>query len=252
MPPLRAAPAGRAPRPAARGRSPRAPARPRPPSSRARRARRGRRGGRARRDDGRERRLGRRAELLLQLEHDPLGGLLADPGDRLEARVVAERDRPAQLARRASRRRRRARPSGPIPLTVSRCDEQLALRGVGEPVELQRVLAHVEVGLDRHLARALGAAQHGRRRGDEVADAVDVEDEPVGACGRRAGRAGARSRAPSRRHPRERRHRARGRSRPRARRPRATSAAPRRARAASAPSAAPGPCRRGRSRRPPA
>ena len=52
------------------------------------------------------------AELLLQLEHDALRGLLADPGDRLEAGGVLERDRAAQVGRRTSRRRSRARPSG--------------------------------------------------------------------------------------------------------------------------------------------
>ena len=37
------------------------------------------------------------AELLLQLEHDPLGRLLADAGDRLEAGRVAAHDRAAQV-----------------------------------------------------------------------------------------------------------------------------------------------------------
>ena len=79
-------------------------------SSRARRARRARRRGRRRRPPptGATR---RRAELLLQLEHDALGRLLADAGDRLEARGVLAHDRAAQLARPASRRRSRARPS---------------------------------------------------------------------------------------------------------------------------------------------
>jgi hypothetical protein len=40
------------------------------------------------------------AELLLQLEHDPLRGLLADAGDRLEASRVAAHDRAAQLGGR--------------------------------------------------------------------------------------------------------------------------------------------------------
>src|SRR5438876_512173 len=40
---------------------------------------------------------GDRAELFLQLEHDALRGLLADPGNRLEARGVLERDCPAQV-----------------------------------------------------------------------------------------------------------------------------------------------------------
>src|SRR5439155_9948091 len=45
-------------------------------------------------------RNGRVAELLLQFEHDPLGGLLADSRDRLEARRVLEHDRTPELGRR--------------------------------------------------------------------------------------------------------------------------------------------------------
>ncbi len=51
------------------------------------------------------------AELLLQLEHDPLGRLLADAGDRLEARRVARARSRGAARRRESRRRSRARPS---------------------------------------------------------------------------------------------------------------------------------------------
>ena len=36
--------------------------------------------------------------------------------------------------------------------------EELALGRLGEAVELERVLAHVEVGLERDLSPALGAA----------------------------------------------------------------------------------------------
>ena len=56
--------------------------------------------------------------------------------------------------------------------------------GVDEPVELERVLADVEERLDGDLAPAFGAAQHAGRGRDEVADAVDVEHEPVGAATR--------------------------------------------------------------------
>ena len=59
-----------------------------------------------------------RPELLLQLEHDPLGGLLPDAGDHLEARVVPERDRAAQLAGGEPETTASAT-FGPIPLTVS-------------------------------------------------------------------------------------------------------------------------------------
>ena len=69
---------------------------------------------------------------------------------------------------------------GPMPEHGEEVDEELALLGVGEPVELERVLADVEVRLDRHLGAGRRAAQHGRRGRDEVADAVHVEHEAVG------------------------------------------------------------------------
>src|SRR6185295_14969763 len=95
-----------------------------------------------------ESRLRHRAELLLELEDDALGGLLADPRDRLEACVVAHRDRLAQL------RRRRSRDDGERNLRADardgeEMDEELALLGIREPVQLERVLANVEVGVDR-------------------------------------------------------------------------------------------------------
>ena len=115
-----------------------------------------------------------RAELLLQLEHDPLRGLLADAGDRLEARRVVERDRAPQLGRgRAGDDRERD--LGPDAVDAQQVDEEVALLGGPEAVELERVFADVEVGLDGQLVA--GAPQHRRRRLDEVADAVHVEDE---------------------------------------------------------------------------
>src|SRR5207248_7301208 len=58
---------------------------------------------RLRRERRRRLRLPDRAEPFLQLQHDPLGGLLADSRNCLEARRVLERDRPAQLVRRRAR-----------------------------------------------------------------------------------------------------------------------------------------------------
>ena len=46
----------------------------------------------------------------------------------------------------------------PDPADGEQLREQLALAGVGEPVELERVLADVEERLDDDLAPALGAA----------------------------------------------------------------------------------------------
>ena len=106
-------------------------------------------------------------DLLLQLEHDPLGRLLPDPGDRLEARVS-----PSAIARRSSAagepETTASATFGPIPLTVSSCMNSSRSDGVGEPVELQRVLAHVEIGLDGDLVprpRRAAARPASPRRG---------------------------------------------------------------------------------------
>jgi hypothetical protein len=91
-----------------------------------------------RRLDRRERR-----DLLLQLEHDPLRRLLADPGmdwkRASSSRTIARRARPANSPRRS-----RARPSGPTPETESSCSKARA-RLLGEAEELHGVLAHVEM-----------------------------------------------------------------------------------------------------------
>ena len=104
------------------------------------------------------------AQLLLQVEHDPLGGLEPDPWDRLEPLHVVARDRTAQLGRcRAGDDRQcNLRPDA---RDAEQQLEQLALLGRREPVELERVLAHDRVDLDRDLAahRAAGpTAQRGR------------------------------------------------------------------------------------------
>src|SRR5438132_6135299 len=121
-----------------------------------------------------------RPDLLLQLEHDALGRLLADTRDGLEAGSVLERDRAAQLGggRAGDDRKRHLRPH---PGDGEERLEQLALSRLGKAVELERVLAHVQIGLELDLAAPVGQAVRARRRLDEVADAAHVEDEPVGA-----------------------------------------------------------------------
>ena len=57
--------------------------------------------------------------------------------------------------------------------------EELALGRLGEPVQLERVLANVQVGVERDLAPRLRLAERAQRRLDAIADAVDVEDDPV-------------------------------------------------------------------------
>src|SRR5688572_6101150 len=114
--------------------------------------------------------LGDRA---LELENDPLRGLLADSRDDLEPRRVAERDRAPELVRRGARHdgERDLRPDSADP---EQLDEQRALGRVGEAVELQRVLADVEVRLHSYLDSTLRPTQDTGRRAHEVPDARDV------------------------------------------------------------------------------
>ena len=60
--------------------------------------------------------------------------------------------------------------------------EQLPFGCIGEAVELEHVLANVQVGLEGYLVGAVGAPKHARGRGDQVADAVHVQDEAVRAA----------------------------------------------------------------------
>ena len=58
-------------------------------------------------------------------------------------------------------------------------EEELPLGRVREAVELEHVLPNVEVGVDRDLGSALGLPQRARRRGDQVADSADVDEQAV-------------------------------------------------------------------------
>ena len=103
---------------------------------------------------GRERGI---SELLLQLEHDPLRRLLPDAGNRLEPRRVAAHDRAAQVDDRRARDDRE-RDLRPDPAHGEQLHEELTLAPIGEAVELERVLAHVEVGLDGDLVGGITLA----------------------------------------------------------------------------------------------
>ena len=118
----------------------------------------------------------RRRELRLQLEHDPLSRLLSDPRNRLEPGDVLERDRSPQLGgRRAGDDRKRD--LGPDPVERDQVLGELALLPVAETVERERVLAHVQMRLDRQLIPALSRPQRGSRRVDAVPDPAHLEDE---------------------------------------------------------------------------
>ena len=114
---------------------------------------------------------GRRADLLAQLDDDPLRRALADPGRGLQPRGVAGRDGAEQLARRAAGEdgERHLRPDG---LDADQQQEQVALLLGGEAVEQQRVVADDQVGVSvtslahpRHVPQRLrGHARAGSRR----------------------------------------------------------------------------------------
>src|SRR5205085_2268300 len=63
--------------------------------------------------------------------------------------------------------------------------EEFALLEVGEAVQLEGLLAHVQVGLDAELPPAVGEPERARRGVEEVADAVHVQDQAVRRAARR-------------------------------------------------------------------
>ncbi len=108
---------------------------------------------RLRAHDDRPRRplLAAHADLLAQLDDDPLGRALADPRDGLEAGRVAGRDRREQLARRRRPRAPRARPSGRPPGRRAASGTGRAPARRRKPYERERVVAHDQVRVQRHL-----------------------------------------------------------------------------------------------------
>src|SRR5262249_53716299 len=115
-----------------------------------------------------------RTELLLQLHDHPLRRLLTDAGNRQEARGVLQRNGPAQLVRRRAGHDRERDLRADTRHREEQL-EQLALGGLGKGEELQRVLAHVEVGLKDDLSPGLGLAARAGGRDDEVTDAAHVD-----------------------------------------------------------------------------
>src|SRR5919108_355791 len=79
---------------------------------------------------------GERCDLLLQLEHDALRGLLADPRNGLEEGRVLAHDRASELAGRVAGddRERHLRPDAADPEELL---EELALGRLGETEELE-------------------------------------------------------------------------------------------------------------------
>src|SRR6266702_3786206 len=120
-------------------------------------------------------------ELLLQLDHEPLRGLLADARHLGQAPDIALGHRPRQLARLDAGEDvlRRTRPDV---LHPDELVEDLLLLLGREAEQLERVLAHVGVGAERGLLA--GRRECRERRGGElhpVADAIHVEDRVIAA-----------------------------------------------------------------------
>ena len=177
------------------------------------------------------------ADLLAQLDHDPLRGPLADARHGLEARGVAGGERADELARRAAAEHRQ-RDLRPDALHADQQQEQVALLLGGEAVETSASSRTIEVGVQRdrpadrgHVAQRLG------RDGEPVADAATPVSTTTWSARRTATSPATRAiiAAPATARPRAARG-WRGRSRRRARRRRGRAWRRRSARAA------PGPC----------
>ena len=96
----------------------------------------------------RDRRLQPR-QAILQLEHDALGRLLADAGNRRQPRHIAALDRADQL-RRLDARQHRERQLRADAADADQPLEQIQLERRREAVQRERVLTHVRVDAQRH------------------------------------------------------------------------------------------------------
>ena len=133
----------------------------------------------AARDGDRRPEVVRHADLLAQLDHDPLRRALADAGHRLQAGDVAGHQRAHQLAR-GSAAEHRERHLRPHRLHADESQEEVALLLGGEAVEGQRVVAHDQMGVQRHRAAHAGhLAQRLGRHGQAIADPAGGLDHDV-------------------------------------------------------------------------
>ena len=121
----------------------------------------------------------RRPDPLAQLEREPLGELAADARDARQLRDVGVDDRPSHDRGAVHREDREGDPRADARDPAQQVEE-IALVDVGEAVQRERVLAHDELGLQRHeLGRLAGAPGRGRRGVHAQADASDLDHEPV-------------------------------------------------------------------------
>ena len=121
-------------------------------------------------------------------------GLLADAGNRGQPRQIGPLDRPHEFQRLDAREHRERQ------LRADAADadqplEQLLLEQRREAEQRECVFADVSVDAERDVAAGLSEAVEGRQRHrDVVADATDVDDDPVGMLLENACRGDARSR----------------------------------------------------------
>jgi hypothetical protein len=129
----------------------------------------------------RQRRVGRREgrRPVLEFGHDALGELGADTGGAADHRLVLQRDRIGEFARR-QRRQDGERHLRAHPLHVVEQAEPGALSRGGEAHQPDRVLAHQHLGVEhRFLAGGRQGGERFRRAEHVVADPAHVEDHPV-------------------------------------------------------------------------
>src|SRR5581483_6365438 len=115
--------------------------------------------------------------LVAHLQHQALGGLLADAGDLHQAAALAGADH-APVILDADAGQHRQRHLGADAGNPDQIAEQALLRQGGEAEQQLRVLAHHQVGVQHHGLAHRRQAEEGRhRRFDLVADAMYVEQQ---------------------------------------------------------------------------
>src|ERR1700733_6382048 len=120
---------------------------------------------------------GHRRRLVLKFEHEARGELRAHARRSRHHGLVLSRDRCAQGFRR-ERAENPQRDLGANALHALQQAKPIALAGREEAVQSDRVFAHI--GFDEQLRRLTqggNCAQGASRGGDQIADAIDVEDQ---------------------------------------------------------------------------
>ena len=140
-----------------------------------------------------------RADLVLEVDHQALGGLSADSRDARKQRVVSDRDGSPDLVGRVARDDRQGG-LGTDPRDAQQQLEQLALGGARKPEQLERVFTHVQMRYQRDLGPVGVERQPTGTRGgtQQVPHACHVQhDKPAVDAGHPAAQLGDHRRAPA-------------------------------------------------------